>query len=267
MILSNLHTHSIFCDGKSAPEEIVVTAIEKGFASLGFSGHGYTPFDLRSCMKDTDGYILEIERLKEKYKKDIQIYLGVEEDAACPTNRKRFDYIIGSSHYFLIGGEYLSIDYSYSCFEKCLTAFNNNAIELASTYYTEFCKYIKARKPDIIGHFDLITKYDETSTDLFLKNEQYNSLAEGFILDAASSGCIFEVNTGAISRGYRSAPYPAENLLYLLKKHDTPITLTSDSHRADTIDFEFEKTRRYLRDIGFRHAYVLIDGRFARQEI
>ena len=61
-MLANFHTHSTFCDGKNTPEEIVLAALEKGFVSIGFSSHGYTPYDLRYCMKDTDGYIADIKR-------------------------------------------------------------------------------------------------------------------------------------------------------------------------------------------------------------
>ena len=78
---SNLHTHSTFCDGKNTPEEIVISAINKGFASVGISGHGYTEFDLRYCVKNVAEYQNEIKRLKEKYKNEIEIYLGVEEDS------------------------------------------------------------------------------------------------------------------------------------------------------------------------------------------
>ena len=67
-MLSNLHTHSTFCDGKSTPEDVVLSAIEKGFCSIGFSGHAHIDFDQSYCMRDTDGYIAEIKRLKDKYK-------------------------------------------------------------------------------------------------------------------------------------------------------------------------------------------------------
>ena len=93
MILANYHTHSTFCDGKNTPEEIVLAAIDRGFSAIGFSSHGYTPFDLRYCMKDTDGYLREIRRLKDVYKQKIQIYLGLEEDAHAPANRADFEYI------------------------------------------------------------------------------------------------------------------------------------------------------------------------------
>ena len=46
---ANLHTHTSFCDGKNSPEEMVRSAVEKGFDVLGFSGHSYTPFDETYC--------------------------------------------------------------------------------------------------------------------------------------------------------------------------------------------------------------------------
>ena len=42
----NLHTHSTFCDGAGTPEQMVVVAIEKGFAALGFSSHSDMVADL-----------------------------------------------------------------------------------------------------------------------------------------------------------------------------------------------------------------------------
>lgn len=267
-MLSNLHTHSKFCDGVNTIEEIITSAIEKGFCSIGFSGHGYTDFDLSYCMKDTDQYVSEIKRLKEKYKTDIQIYTGIEEDAFHPvSDRSKFDYIIGSSHYLKVNNEYLPIDSDYDCFKDCLKAFNYDIIKLSEDYYSKFSHYINTRKPDIVGHFDLITKFDELDTSLFLENKDYNRIAEKYIDIASQSGCLFEVNTGAISRGYRKAPYPYENLLYILRKNGNGIVLSSDSHTCDTIDYKFEEMRSYLKDIGFNHIFVLYNNKFTKDFI
>ena len=266
-MLSNLHTHSVFCDGKNTLEEMVISAIEKGFCSLGFSGHAYTDFDLSYCMTDTDGYINEVLRLKEKYKKDIQIYLGTEEDSAYLVDRTKYDYIIGSSHYFNVNNKYLDVDLDYDSFKSALKVFGDDVLLLAENYYSNFCEYINKRKPDIIGHFDLITKFDELDTSLFLSNKEYNKLAEKYITKAAESDSIFEVNTGAISRGYRTSAYPSENLLHILKKNDSKITLSSDSHSADSLDFRFDETKLFLRDIGFKYLYTLFNGKFIKYEI
>ncbi len=264
-MLCNLHTHSIFCDGNNTPEEIVISAIEQGFDSIGFSGHGYTPFDLRYCMKDTEGYKREVNALKEKYKDKIQIYLGVEEDAFNPLNRDEFDYIIGSSHYFNIDGNFYPIDSNYDCFKECLKAFDYDIKKLTHQYYTAFCDYILKRKPDIIGHFDLITKFDEIDVQRFLNNEDYLSLADFYVKEALKADVIFEVNTGAISRNLRTTPYPHERLLHIIKNNGGKVMLGADSHQVETLCFGFEEARKMLSDIGFEHIYTLYNNEFKKE--
>ena len=264
---SNLHTHSNFCDGKNSCEEIVLSAIEKDFSSIGFSGHGYTDFDLRYCITDVDGYIDEVNRLREKYKNQIQVYLGVEEDVYCMAKRERYDYIIGSCHYYFTNGKHYPIDSSPAHFKKCLEAYGYNVKRMTEDYYSSFCSYIKSRKPDIIGHFDLITKFDEMGESLFLGNGEYIKISEKYTNSVADLGCLFEVNTGAISRGYRHAPYPAENLLHIIKKRGGGVILSSDSHSIETLDFGFDDALTMLKEIGFTHVYNLLDGKFVKEEI
>ena len=266
-MLANYHTHTSFCDGKNTAEEIVLYAISKGFSSIGFSGHGYTPFDLRYCMKDTDGYIKEISRLKDKYGKKIEIYCGVEEDAFSYVNREKFDYIIGSSHYFNIDERYYPIDSNYDYFRKCLEAFNYDVIKLSETYYSVFVDYILKRKPDIIGHFDVITKFDEIDNQLFLNNNEYLKIAEKYFRKATDADVIFEINTGAISRGIRKTPYLGENLLYILQKKGGKVILSSDSHSVDTLNYGFEEMKYMLRDVGFDCIYEICKGEFKKRPL
>lgn len=261
------HIHSTFSDGNNTPEEIVRAAIDAGVVSLGFSDHGFTDYDLRYCMQDEDGYLAEIRRLKEKYNGQIQLYAGVEEDAFYPLRREKFDYVIGSCHYLLKDGAYYPIDSNYEGFKQCLALFEGDPVALAESYYGRFCRYIRKRKPDIVGHFDLITKFDELDESLFLHNPRYTALAEQYAAEAAQSGCVFEVNTGAIARGLRTTPYPYENLLYILRKHNAPVTLSSDSHSADTLTFAFDETKRYLKNIGFTKLTVLTDDGFREMTI
>ncbi len=266
-MLSNFHTHTVFCDGENTPEEIVLYALDRGFRSIGFSGHGNTPFDLRYCMQDTAGYIEAVKELKEKYKNKIQIYLGVEEDVFAPVNREDFDYIIGSSHYFHINERFYPIDSSCDYFKACLEVFHDDVLALAETYYRTLCDYISKRKPDVVGHFDLITKYDETDVQRFLNNEQYLKLAQKYMSEAVKNDVIFEINTGAVARGYRTFPYPCAELLHVIKKQGGKVMLASDSHSTKTLDYYFEEAKNILRDVGFDGVYVLDDGVFKKQFI
>ena len=265
-MLTNYHTHTTFCDGKNTAEDVVLAAIEKGFHAIGFSGHGYTPFDVRYCMRDKDAYIKEIKRLQRLYANQIQIYLGSEEDIFHPVNRDEYAYIISSSHYFCVDGKYLPIDSGFDYFSKCVDAFSGNYLRLADTYYKQFCTYINKRKPDIIGHFDLITKFDEKDSHFFC-DEKYCAMADRYMIEAAKSGSLFEVNTGAISRGYRTTPYPSARLLHTLHKIGGNVILCSDSHAAETLDFHFDQAIALLKDAGFTYVYALYNGRFIKDPI
>ena len=267
-MLTNYHTHTSFCDGANTPEEIVLYAIDRGFGAIGFSGHGYTEYDLRYCMKDTEGYINEIQRLKQKYSTKIKIYLGVEEDSYSPLpNRNSFDYIIGSCHYFLKDGKHYPFDSTIEHFKNCLDLYNYDISLMAEEYFLHFCEYLKKYRPHMIGHYDYLAKYNEKLGNIIADNEEYRSIALKYTKELANDGFIFEVNTGAISRGINSTPYPCEELLRVIKNSDSGVCLASDSHKLETLDACFKETRALLKDIGFTKIYNFIDGRFVPENI
>ena len=55
------------------------------------------------------------------------------------------------------------------------------------------------------------------------------------------TGKPFEVNTGAISRGYRTAPYPAKEIRDYIRAHGGKLILSSDSHAKETIAYRFKE--------------------------
>ena len=64
---SNLHTHSLYCDGRNTIDEMIQAAIRAGFESLGFSGHCHTGFSFDDCqITDNDGYFNELDAEKRK---------------------------------------------------------------------------------------------------------------------------------------------------------------------------------------------------------
>ena len=263
---TDYHVHCTYCDGKNTPREIVEAALSYGMNAIGFSSHAYTPGSHCGMTPEgTEEYIAEVTALKAEFAGKIQIYLGTEEDATYLIDRSRYDYIIGSKHFFVKDGTYYSIDGGLDRFQRCVEVFGGDAFAMTHAYYADYCDYIERRRPDIIGHFDLLTKFDEKyGVSLFLGNEAYYALAEQYTRRASRAGCLFEVNTGAISRGHRTAPYPDERLLRVMKKEGADVILTSDSHRAEHITFAFDEAKQLLRSVGFTYTYVLYDGRFQK---
>ena len=54
------------------------------------------------------------------------------------------------------------------------------------------------------------------------------------------TGKPFEINTGAISRGYRTEPYPAKDIRDYIRRNGGTLILSSDSHQKETIAYRFQ---------------------------
>ena len=266
MILSNFHTHTKFCDGINTPEEMIEKAISLGFSALGFSSHCYAPY-CSYGLKNEEEYIKEIYCLKEEYKNKIEVYCGIEEDCFSTVSRDKYEYIIGSCHYIEHNGQYLPFDSNLASFKNIINLFNDDVETLSTKYYQHFCKYILRRKPDIIGHFDHITKFSEVTEPRFLNNKIHDKIAEKYLKLTLPVGAIYEINTGAMARGYRTSFYPNFNLLKILKQNNARIILSSDSHSAETLDFGFDKCLTFLKDFGFKKLTTIKGGEFVEFNI
>ena len=78
---------------------------------------------------------------------------------------------------------------------------------------------------------------------ILIPTKDYNcsQLVEELHKQGTSLGVPFEINTGAISRGYQDNPYPSETVIKMIKERGGKFILNSDSHSVDTIAFEFDK--------------------------
>ena len=71
-ILSDMHTHTTFCDGANTVEEMVQQAIKLGFVSIGFSIHGWQPWEVVPVTLEKEAkYREEIMGLLEIYEERI----------------------------------------------------------------------------------------------------------------------------------------------------------------------------------------------------
>lgn len=252
----SLHTHSVFSDGKHTLEENVISAIEKGICVLGFSDHSFTPCDTSYCMKTEDypAYLAEIARLKEKYKDKIELLAGIELDYDSDPDTSLFDYRIASVHYIIRDGVVYPIDHSKVQQEQCVAeAFDGDVEKMAKCYFQQLTDHVKRCKPTFVGHFDVITKFGLMPED----SPTYRQIAADALKEILQVCPYVEMNTGAISRGYRQTPYPAAYLLEAIKQQGGKILLSSDSHQKENLDFWFDEAVALLRQAGFECIQVL----------
>ena len=270
MIKQNLHTHSLYCDGKNTLEELTEAAIERGFSSIGFSGHCYTPFDSSYCMsiENTKKYCFEIDCLKEKYGDRIKIYKGIEYDLYSELDTSEFEYIIGSVHYVYKNGCYLPVDLSADEVTNVVNEhFNGNAMDYVKAYYEELIKVPDATKCDILGHFDLVTKFCESASLFSPESDEYLTYAFDAVHTISRKLKVFEVNTGAMSRGYRSLPYPSIDILKEMKNCAMLPVISSDCHNAEHLDYAYDVAYDLIKKAGFSSALAFDEGKFVEYPV
>lgn len=112
---TNYHTHTTRCMHASGrDEDYVISAIENGYKELGFSDHTPWKYDsdfvatMRMQLSQFENYYQSIAGLREKYKDQISIKIGLECEyypKYMPWLRqflieKQVDYIILGNHYY-----------------------------------------------------------------------------------------------------------------------------------------------------------------------
>lgn len=245
----DLHTHTHFCDGKDSPEQMVLSAIEKGLETIGIATHSYTDSDNLYCIKKENikEFQSQVNALKIKYADKIRVLCGVEQEyfSNCPLDG--YDYCIGSAHYFNVNGKLYHVDMSKEYLVDCVNKeFGGDFYSACEDYYEKVGNVIEKTGADIIGHFDLITKFNENN-DLFdLNHPRYVNAYKKALEKLLKTGKPFEINTGAISRGYRTQPYPHVDIIKIIKENGGKFILSSDSHNAQNIAFQFDVWKKFL---------------------
>ncbi len=263
MILSSPHVHTQFCDGKNTAEEMVLSALDHGFSSIGFSSHAKQYFDHRYAMDDEreEAYIQEIRRLQKKYEGKLRIWLGTELDLFCYAEKSRFDYVIGSLHLIPMTDRIWGVDGEK---ERLIgirdEVFGGDGIAMVEEYYRYYGAYLFAQRPHIAGHMDLIRK-NNMEGDVFDETDpRYRKAALNALGMVKKSGAVIEVNTGAMARYGAKTPYPSRFLLEEWLKMGGEVMLSSDCHYAENIMTGYAESVDLLLSVGFKTAKVLGTG-------
>lgn len=267
MRYSNMHTHTNYSDGAHSIEDNIKAAISSSMISLGISDHCYTYFDTSYCVQadKLEEYKREVRRLKELYKDKIEIYLGIELDGfARLPDRADYDYIIGDCHYVETPDGYRAIDLAKEDFISLVNDyFGGDAVAMAQSYYASYAKCIREMRPELLGHIDLCTKYSLVDES----DPRYVKAATEALVSSLEVVPFIELNSGAISRGYRRDPYPAVFLLDEIKAHGGKIVLSSDSHDANNLTFWFDEAVELLKSRGIDSIAVYKGGSFEEMGI
>ena len=132
----------------------------------------------------------------------------------------------------------MPVDSSRERFEQDVQDyFGGDYYAAAETYYALVAHVYEKTHCTIIGHFDLITKYNEGDRLFSTAHPPYRAAAERALEALMQTPAIFERNYGAISRGYRTQPYLEGWMLEKFNAAGKRIVKTSDAHRLEHLLF------------------------------
>jgi histidinol-phosphatase (PHP family) len=291
----NLHTHSIYSDGKSQPREIVEEAIRQGLTTLGFSEHSPLPFDNTFSVKSADmpRYVAEIAQLKEEFKDKIDIYCGLEADYltgvsepfAVTKEKYRLDYLIGGVHLVInpalrqaqgptktkvvepVETPSISADQiwfidgpKWEVYDEGLQKFFDGDIRRAvRRFFEQSNEMIENEQFDIIAHFDKIKMHNRER--YFHEDEPwYRKLALETLDLIREKGLVMEINTRGIYKKRYNGFYPSPWLMEEACKMGVPAIISADAHHFSEITLEFDHAEEALKKAGYRSVVNFKDG-------
>lgn len=265
--LQNLHTHSTYCDGKDTIEEMILAACEKGLRSIGFSSHAFWK-GLPVPKQVIDNYKYEIAELEKKFADKIEVFCGLECEMYGDMDLSGFDYLIGAVHYLPLGNEFVCFDWSAQDVQTIIQQyFGGDGMAYAKAYYQQLAQLPQHGSFDIIAHFDLITKHCEKVQFFDRSSKEYQWAAIEAAEQLAGKIPYFEVNTGAMARGYRTSPYPDMFLLKELKRLGFGAIISTDCHDSRFLDYGYQDAVEVLRECGFKEQFILTKDGFIPTEL
>ena len=247
-MLANFHTHTVWCDGKNTPEEMVEAAIAKGFKRLGFSSHLALPEAIPGYLDPAKAldYVRDVRRTAAKYAGQIEIFCGGEADyipgATTPEKRRYeslgLDYLIGAVHYAVADdGAWVPVDDTPEKLRRGIDEhFGGSARAFVERYFEEQVFMVEHFDFDVLAHPDLVRKFNLKQPYFDETAQWYEALEARLARSLAASGKATEVNTGAISRGWLDDAYPAARFRATLRKYGVKFILSSDAHAASGLD-------------------------------
>lgn len=254
---SDSHLHCAFSsDSDTPPEEQIRRAIALGMHQMTFTDHYDPDFppDEFDFLLDFDAYFWQLSELREKYRRQIDIGIGMELGlqpalSAPPeetVNRYPFDFIIGSTHVTRGIDPYYTEKLMQGCTEE----------QAYRIYFEEELENLTRYDCwDIAGHLDYVVRYGPHRNRDYTW-ERYGDVLEEILKTVIQKGKGIEINTAGFAAGLGYAhPMPAVWKRYRELGGEL-LTIGSDAHTPDRLGQHFQEAADFLKSLGFRYYTV-----------
>ncbi len=244
----NYHTHTYRCGHASGDdEEYILAAIKAGYKTLGFADHApYKDYPLPSSHMDIsmfDEYVDSISILKEKYKDQIDIKIGLESEYYKANHDERV-MLHDRLDYLILGQHFLDPEASVSFFK-------NNSEEEILEYGKLVCEALDTGLFMYLAH-----------PDVFMSKQENFTKACVDVARMIASKCVdldipVELNVHNVRKGKHLISnkeeyfYPNKSFWTIMSEYPIKVLLGIDAHKPeDLLDFDaIEKSLNEVSDL------------------
>lgn len=256
------HNHSQFSfdGGRTSVGKTVNSAIGKGLAGVCFTDH--CDFFVPPMKAQHEEYVpevfdvearnAEIDKVNAKCPRDFHVFKGIEigvqkserDKIAAHLEKYSFDEIIASVHYLddtdpFWGGYYEGKTWRYA-YGHYLETLYDEMVLLGDRF-------------DIMGHYDYVTRY-APYPECSILYKDFPDILDSMLRYLAENGKALEINTKTYQDFKGRTPVLDKNILMRYRELGGEIiSLGSDSHDADRVGFNFERTAALVSRCGFRY--------------
>lgn len=262
-MFADYHVHTEFSDDSAYPmEQVIQDAIAMGMGEICFTDHvDYgikEDWDSGNPIRYRDGepfanvdypvYSERIKRLQSLYNGQIDIKMGLEFGIQTHTipqygalfQRYPFAFIILSIHQ-VDNKEFWTQDFQNG---KSQEEYNRR-------YYEEMLEVVKKyQNYSVLGHMDLITRYDKNGIYPF---EKVMPIISEILKIVIENGKGIELNTSYHRYGLKDTT-PSVNILKRYRELGGDIiTIGSDSHKPGQLGAYMEEAKQLLKSLRFQY--------------
>lgn len=255
-ILDN-HVHTNFSsDAKDSMEDVIRRAISIGVRHLTFTDH--LEYNTDKFSVDCEKYYETIYNYKEKYKKEIDLLMGIEVGYQSHI-RKEIENILASNPFDFVLCSTHSVDGMNVPDAKYFEGYTKEEAYLR--YFECMLDTVKNFKNyDSYGHLDYIIRYGNFKDNKVIYNDYKNVLDE-VLKNIISNGSGIELNTSGYRYGLDSIHPNMEILKRYKELGGEVLTIGSDSHKSNDVCKDFDKAYDMLRYLGFKYVCIFRERR------
>ncbi len=255
-----------YCDhAVGTLREVLEAAAEFGYQTFGVTEHAPRPherylydeeralgWDLDTLHRKFDDYARDLAELSQEFEGRLVVLRGFETEAVPKESyadtmlalreKYRFEYIAGSVHHVFD----TTIDGPPPLYAKAVEI-AGSVERLAIAYYSDLAEMVRALRPEIVTHFDLVRRNAPTPESVETPAVRESALAALDVVRAHNG--ILDLNTAGIRKGL-GCPYPRPWLVREAHARGIPFCFGDDSHGPAQVG----------KDIGLARDYLVANG-------